>query len=106
MGHMFTSILTNAVDSIDESGTVIINLTDDDTGSIKVTIKDNGCGMSKDIQQSIFDHNVSFKPNGLGIGLSLVKRICERHNAKISVSSKLGKGTQFEIIFNLAISED
>jgi len=106
LGHMFTSILTNAVDSIDESGTVIINLTDDDTGSIKVTIKDNGCGMSKDIQQSIFDHNVSFKPNGLGIGLSLVKRICERHNAKISVSSKLGKGTQFEIIFNLAISED
>lgn len=70
---------------------------------VKVTIKDNGVGMSKDSQKQIFEkfyrvhtgnlHDVK----GFGLGLSYVKAIVEAHSGTVSVKSELGKGSSFSI---------
>ena len=72
---------------------------------IDVSIRDNGVGIKKSSLNKIFDkfyrepqgnvHNVK----GFGLGLSYVKNILDKHNAKISVNSKINVGTEFNIKF-------
>jgi len=99
MYHMFNSLFANAVDAISNSGEINLSISRLDSSQIIISLKDDGIGMSADLQHRIFEPNVSEKPGGLGVGLSLVKRITERHNAKISVRSKLGEGSTFSVTF-------
>ena len=66
-----------------------------------ITITDNGIGFEKEFSEKIFEvfqrlHNKD-KYTGTGIGLAIVKKIVNNHNGTITVSSKLNKGTSFDI---------
>jgi len=62
-----------------------------------IHVKDNGKGIPKEDIDKIFD--MGYSKTGTGIGLTIVKKIVEAHDGNISVRSKEGKGTTFEIIF-------
>jgi len=62
-----------------------------------IYVKDNGKGIPKEDIGKIFD--MGYSKTGTGIGLTIVKKIVEAHDGNISVGSKEGKGTTFEIIF-------
>jgi signal transduction histidine kinase len=71
---------------------------------IKVVITDKGIGIPEDELNSIYlpfkrASNVKFK-SGFGIGLSLVHKILELHNATLNVSSIVNEGTSIEMVFN------
>lgn len=100
--HMINSLITNAIDAIEHEGTIRIEISKTETiesETIKLSIIDTGCGMNNDFLHLIFEQNVSNKPGGLGVGLSLVKRISERYGIRISVSSKVGIGSTFDLFF-------
>ncbi|MGJ1364064.1 ATP-binding protein [Sphingobacterium spiritivorum] len=74
-------------------------------GKVIYFITDNGIGMDLKDGNNIFEIFQRL-PNssgydGSGIGLSIVKRIIDRLGAEIKVESQLGKGTQFQILFNM-----
>ncbi|WP_195251184.1 PAS domain-containing sensor histidine kinase [Romboutsia sp. 1001713B170207_170306_H8] len=98
--RIMLNILSNAIKYTPEYGDieVKINYNEDE---ILVSIKDSGVGIPKDKLDIIFDRfgqvNGSFnrKYEGSGIGLSLVKNLVEMHGGKVSVNSKVNKGSEF-----------
>ncbi|MCW3092994.1 MAG: chemotaxis protein CheR [Ferruginibacter sp.] len=66
-----------------------------------ISVQDNGIGFQKEYSEKIFEvfQKLHSKKEyaGTGIGLAIVKKIVEHHNGFITVTSELGKGTQFDI---------
>ena len=62
-----------------------------------LTVTDNGCGISKEQLDHIFEPFVSYKTNGSGLGLAIVSRIIKAHHGTISVHSEPSSGTRFLI---------
>ncbi|NEO57618.1 MAG: GAF domain-containing protein [Okeania sp. SIO3B5] len=114
LNQVFMNIIANAIDVFDEmsearSMTEIkqnpykIMLTtklDSVTKMVKISIQDNGCGMSEKVKNRIFNHLFTTKAvgKGTGLGLSIARQIVEdKHDGKLSCYSQLGKGTEFVI---------
>lgn len=66
---------------------------------IEVIVSDSGCGIAADNLDKIFLPFFTTKPKGTGLGLAIVERILARHGARVSLDSRLGKGTSFTITF-------
>jgi len=71
-----------------------------------IEIRDNGIGISENDQKKIFEKfyrvvekNLAYKAKGSGLGLSIVKHVIDKHDAKISVKSKVDNGTSFRLVF-------
>ncbi|MEH2323136.1 MAG: ATP-binding protein [Nostoc sp.] len=64
---------------------------------ILIRIKDNGLGMSPDVQHKIFDHLFTTKPvgQGRGLGLSIARQIVvDKHGGTLEVNSSSGQGSE------------
>lgn len=96
--QVFLNVLLNAVDAMPEGGDLEIKArrTTDPEG-VSISFRDTGIGMSSEAQQHLFTAFYSTKPNGLGLGLYLTKRIVDEHGGHIEVESKLGEGTTLTI---------
>jgi two-component system sensor histidine kinase HydH len=66
---------------------------------IEVKVKDNGCGIAPDEVEKVFDPLFTTKKDGTGIGLVNVWATVESHGGIISVTSELGQGTEFILMF-------
>ena len=68
--------------------------------TIRIDISDNGIGIPSDVLPQIFEPFFSTKEaaNGVGLGLSVVYGIVQRHGGRIDVDSKVGSGTTFHLI--------
>ncbi|MFU0823532.1 PAS domain-containing hybrid sensor histidine kinase/response regulator [Clostridium sp.] len=64
---------------------------------ICISVKDQGCGISKDNLLKIFDPYFTTKKTGIGLGLASAYSIIKKHNGHILVKSKLDKGSVFKI---------
>ncbi len=101
--HLFEwvveNLCKNAVDAMNGSGSITINITDDDSHVI-IDFEDTGKGIQKSYFKTIFNPGFTSKKRGWGLGLSLSKRIIENyHKGKIFVkSSVMDKGTVIRVI--------
>jgi signal transduction histidine kinase len=84
-----------------ENGVLTIEISENSKNetnhTIKISISDTGAGMSKNTLENIFKPLFSTKMFGMGLGLSIVKMIVDKHKGTISVESEEGKGTTFTI---------
>jgi len=98
-GRILENIVGNSIYASKENSEIKISSVTENE-KIVLTIEDQGEGISDAIQSKIFEPNFSTKVNkGTGLGLFVVKQICEQYQAEISVSSKLNIGTTFKITF-------
>lgn len=91
------NILKNSVESINADGIIQIVLS---KKGRKLTIRDNGQGISRENSKKLFTPFFSTKPHGQGIGLTLVREILLNHNFRFALSTKPEGYTDFEIWFD------
>lgn len=66
---------------------------------VQVQVSDTGCGIAEADLEKIFLPFFTTKPKGAGLGLAIVERILERHGARVSLTSRVGQGTTFTLLF-------
>ena len=103
--NVFNNLIENGIKYSKDKPVITIESRSDEF-SMEISIKDNGIGIKKNSIDKIFDkfyrepqgniHNVK----GFGLGLSYVKNIIDKLNAKIFVKSKYGQGSVFTLKFN------
>lgn len=95
---VLSNLLINSIDAAQEKKGIIEISTSCLKNEKKITIYDNGCGISKENISKIFDPFFSTKKTGTGLGLSTVSQIINTNNGQINVESDTDKGTSFTII--------
>jgi two-component system sensor histidine kinase PilS (NtrC family) len=96
----FLNIVINGLQAMQEKNEGALKVsTVKDGERILVKIKDQGCGMTADIQKRMFEPFHTTKPKGTGLGLAITHKILEAHSAQIFVESQVGLGTEFVISF-------
>ncbi len=101
LGQVMINILNNAIDALKKvkNKRIIITVSENTAGRLKISISDNGNGIPADEVEKIFIPFYTTKENGSGIGLSLSRKIMRLHKGTISVSSKPGEETVFVLSF-------
>lgn len=103
MKQAISNLLSNALKYSIDTKKIFIRLYKT-INDIRIEIEDRGIGISDDELPRIFDKFYRIDQNesipGTGLGLTVVKEIVEAHNGKITVTSKIGKGSKFSITLN------
>lgn len=99
--RVVTNLIKNGIQSIPddaEDPKIIVHVSSLD-GMVKITVKDNGIGISEDNKSKVFEPKFTTKTSGMGLGLAMVKNIVETYNGTINFISEKGKGTTFTVTF-------
>ena len=106
--QLLTAVVYNLCDTAikynKDGGTVFVNVKNN-AENIVLSVRDTGIGIPKEQQERIFerfyrvDKSHSKEVGGTGLGLSIVKHAAKLHDAKITLESEVGKGTEITVIF-------
>lgn len=94
--QVLDNLLRNAFEAISDSGRISLEVTTDES-VLFLTVSDNGCGITQEQMQQLFEPFVSFKKDGSGLGLAIAQRIIKAHHGTITVQSEPSSGTRFII---------
>ncbi len=89
------NLLLNAAEAIEKQGVISIKTYPVKPNDAVIEITDSGCGMSKEVMESIFNPFFTTKPHGTGLGLSIVHSILESYGTWLDVKSRVDQGTTF-----------
>lgn len=96
--QIIINLVLNSIQAIDNTGKIYIR-TSKEKDTALLSIKDTGCGMSQDNLEKIFEPLYTTKPKGIGLGMSIVKMLMERHGGQIHVHSRENIGTTTTLKF-------
>jgi len=104
LAQVFANLLNNAAKYTDPGGRIRVDVQPLDDGSIVTSVKDNGMGISAKMLTRVFDlfsqaeRSLDRSQGGLGLGLTLVRRLVEMHGGSVDVrSAGLGHGSEFRV---------
>ena len=97
--QVFINLFLNSFQAMSKAGILKI-VTKTLNGHLKIEIEDTGIGIPAEDIKNIFDPFYSKSPNGTGLGMAIVQRILEQHNAHYWIKSEVGLGTTFNILFH------
>lgn len=98
--RVFTNLVKNALDAIEDSGNVFIRVDLVRKGNkqyCRIQVQDTGSGIGEEFHNKVFNPYFTTKDHGTGLGLPIVERIIFDHNGQIWFESESGMGTTFFI---------
>ena len=112
--QVYLNLLTNAVKYTQNGGKICFEITElpsekPDHAKLFTTVTDNGYGMSEEFLKHIFEaftrevNSTTNKIQGTGLGMCITKNIVDLMGGTITVQSELGKGSRFEVMWELPI---
>ena len=116
MCQAFSSVMINAREAMPEGGTVEVlaeNILVEEAQDlplpagkyIKISVRDQGCGIAKELLPKVFDPYFTTAENGAGLGLAIAYSIVREHDGYIDVESSVGVGTTVHIYLPSADGE-
>lgn len=118
LNQLLINLLSNAVKYTQDGGIIHFSICQEPSPKgdkyvrTNILVKDNGSGMTKEFQEKIFDQFTREdngrinKIEGTGLGMAIAKHIVDSMEGSINVSSELGKGSEFRIVFDLEKAVD
>lgn len=104
--QVFLNIINNAVAAVDKDGHIDIWIEKRRDGQVRVRIKDDGHGISRENLKKIFEPFFTTKKEyGTGLGLSITYGIVQKLGGNIEVESEVGKGTSFIITLPIQVTK-
>lgn len=106
--QVVTNLVENSIKYGKENGTTEVSIEDFVNNKVIIKVIDNGEGIEKHHIPRLFerfyrvDKSGARSEGGSGLGLAIVKHIIERHNEKINVESKFGRGSEFSFTLEKA----
>lgn len=97
--QVFLNLMINAIQAMEEGGTLALELRPLVAGGWEVSVGDDGIGIPEELLDKIFDPFFTTREKGSGIGLAVVHTILAAHGAPIEVASRPAAGTTFRISF-------
>jgi len=99
--RVVTNLVKNGIQSIPEDKAdprIEVRVTSEDD-MVKITVEDNGIGITEENKLKIFEPKFTTKSSGMGLGLAMVKNIVENYKGNITFTSQSGIGTTFIVTF-------
>ncbi|QCY11871.1 ATP-binding protein [Pseudomonas sp. MPC6] len=100
--QILNSLFANALEAMPKGGVLSIEIESPQPGRVCMTLSDTGKGMNPQQQQMVFKPFFTTKQGGLGVGLALVKRIMERFDGSVELTSREQEGTRVSLNFIVA----
>lgn len=94
--EVLMNLLENARDAVADDGNVIVAARSSD-GRVLLSVRDDGTGIAPELVPRIFDPHFSTRSAGTGLGLAIVRRLVESWGGSVTVDSRPGAGTVFDI---------
>jgi signal transduction histidine kinase len=98
--QVFKNLVLNAIEAMEgrpEKQLKVRATVATKTSSMSIDIEDTGCGISEASTDEVFSPYFTTKEFGTGLGLIVVKSVVEKHDGKLSMKSRVGKGTTFTV---------
>lgn len=99
--ELFSNLIENGIQAMRGGGVLLICIRKDgEPARLHIEISDTGGGIPKEYAQKIFSPFFTTKPDGMGLGLAIAKKITENHGGIISFSNAHGgAGSSFQLLF-------
>ena len=111
--QVLTNLLRNAVKYTPETGSInVAACADDPAGMVKISVADTGVGISADLLPYVFDrfyraeHDLRMNVVGVGLELSITKRLVEAHGGQIWAESEEGRGSTFTFTLPIVAQDE
>jgi signal transduction histidine kinase len=97
LSRVLLNLVKNAIEAMPRGGRLTLGVNTKENTAV-FHVADNGCGIPDELQPRIFEAFVTHgKAKGTGLGLSIVKSVIDAHQGQISLQSRDGEGTRFEV---------
>ena len=105
--QVLLNLVINAIHAMSAGGTLHLAAAPDpgDDGRLQIMVADDGVGIAEELLPRIFDPFFTTRPDGTGLGMSIVKKIAADHGAQISIASAPDKGTRVRLSWPIASSK-
>lgn len=98
--RVVTNLVKNAIQAIKQvkRPKILIDVFSSEE-SVFITVTDNGCGISDEHKEKVFEPKFTTKTSGMGLGLAMIQKIVETYGGSIIFTSIENKGTTFKVSF-------